>query len=71
MTHPDLKTPYERDGYLVLDRALGPGEVGELLEQAVRICRGELGDISGACWCRRSWPTRRRRGARPLSCRHR
>ncbi|MEV4357204.1 phytanoyl-CoA dioxygenase family protein [Nonomuraea sp. NPDC004186] len=48
MTNPDLKSPYERDGYLVLDRALDPGEVGELLEEAVRICRGELGDISGA-----------------------
>ncbi|WP_431912333.1 phytanoyl-CoA dioxygenase family protein [Nonomuraea jabiensis] len=48
MTNPDLKTPYERDGYLVLDRALDPGEVGDLLEEAVRICRGELGDISGA-----------------------
>lgn len=48
MSNPDLKTSYERDGYLVLDRTLGPGEVGELLEEAVRICRGELGDISGA-----------------------
>ncbi|MEV6036477.1 phytanoyl-CoA dioxygenase family protein [Nonomuraea sp. NPDC052116] len=48
MTNPDLKSPYERDGYLVLDRALDPGEVGELLEEAVRICRGEFGDISGA-----------------------
>ncbi|MFI9838868.1 phytanoyl-CoA dioxygenase family protein [Nonomuraea sp. NPDC051941] len=48
MTNPGLKAPYERDGYLVLDRALDPGEVGELLEEAVRICRGELGDISGA-----------------------
>ncbi|MEU6789730.1 phytanoyl-CoA dioxygenase family protein [Nonomuraea angiospora] len=48
MTYTDLKSSYERDGYLVLDRALGPGEVGELLEEAVRICRGELGDISGA-----------------------
>ncbi|MGW6504184.1 phytanoyl-CoA dioxygenase family protein [Nonomuraea angiospora] len=48
MSNPDPKTSYERDGYLVLDRALGPGEVGELLEEAVRICRGELGDISGA-----------------------
>ncbi|MET9243395.1 phytanoyl-CoA dioxygenase family protein [Nonomuraea sp. NPDC003709] len=48
MTNPGLTSPYERDGYLVLDRALDPGEVGELLEEAVRICRGELGDISGA-----------------------
>ncbi|MFI6734959.1 phytanoyl-CoA dioxygenase family protein [Nonomuraea sp. NPDC050451] len=48
MTNPALKTPYERDGYLVLDRALGPGEVGELLEETVRICRGELGGIRGA-----------------------
>ncbi|MFF4616078.1 phytanoyl-CoA dioxygenase family protein [Nonomuraea jabiensis] len=48
MTNIDLKTPYERDGYLVLDRALDPGEVGELLEEAVRICRGELGDITGS-----------------------
>ncbi|GAA4959337.1 ectoine hydroxylase-related dioxygenase (phytanoyl-CoA dioxygenase family) [Nonomuraea thailandensis] len=44
----DLTTSYERDGYLVLDHALDAGEVGELLEEAVRICRGELGDISGA-----------------------
>jgi ectoine hydroxylase-related dioxygenase (phytanoyl-CoA dioxygenase family) len=48
MANPDPKIPYERDGYLVLDRALDPGEVRELLEEAVRICRGELGGISGA-----------------------
>ncbi|WP_433430670.1 phytanoyl-CoA dioxygenase family protein [Nonomuraea sp. CA-141351] len=48
MTNLDLTISYERDGYLVLDHALDPGEVGKLLEEAVRICRGELGDIRGA-----------------------
>ncbi|MCF6470152.1 phytanoyl-CoA dioxygenase family protein [Nonomuraea sp. MG754425] len=48
MTNSDLKTSFERDGFLVLDHALTPGEVAKLLEEAVGICRGELGDIRGA-----------------------
>ncbi|GAA3650392.1 hypothetical protein GCM10022224_011520 [Nonomuraea antimicrobica] len=48
MTNSDQKTSFDRDGYVVLDRALNPGEVDKLLEEAVRICRGERGDISGA-----------------------
>ncbi|SDJ95201.1 phytanoyl-CoA dioxygenase family protein [Nonomuraea jiangxiensis] len=48
MTNSALKTSFDRDGYVVLDRALNPGEVDKLLEEAVRICRGERGDISGA-----------------------
>jgi phytanoyl-CoA hydroxylase len=48
VTNTDLKTQYERDGYVVLEHALNPGEVDKLVEEAVRICRGELGDIDGA-----------------------
>jgi chlorinating enzyme len=38
---------FARDGFVVLDGALSPGEVGKLRAEAVRICRGELGDIDG------------------------
>ncbi|MFG1615905.1 phytanoyl-CoA dioxygenase family protein [Nonomuraea wenchangensis] len=48
MRNADLKIQYERDGYVILDRAFGPGEVDKLVEEAVRICRGELGAIRGA-----------------------
>ncbi|MFG1688904.1 phytanoyl-CoA dioxygenase family protein [Nonomuraea sp. NPDC049269] len=48
MTNTELKTTYERDGFLVLREAFSPGEVGKLVEEAVRICRGELGDVQGA-----------------------
>ncbi|HET6292554.1 MAG TPA: phytanoyl-CoA dioxygenase family protein, partial [Kribbella sp.] len=47
MTNTDLKSQYDRDGFVVLDHALNPGEVGKLLEEAVRIARGELGPIIG------------------------
>jgi hypothetical protein len=33
---------------LILEHALTLGEVGKLVDEAVRICRGELGDIQGA-----------------------
>jgi phytanoyl-CoA hydroxylase len=38
---------YERDGYLVLADALSAGEVQALRDEAVRICRGELGAVEG------------------------
>ncbi|MGC4938092.1 phytanoyl-CoA dioxygenase family protein [Kribbella sp. DT2] len=48
METTDLKKSFDRDGYVVLEQALSPGEVGKLLDEAVRICRGELGAIDGA-----------------------
>jgi phytanoyl-CoA hydroxylase len=39
---------YHRDGYVVLADALSAGEVRALREEAVRICRGELGAVEGA-----------------------
>ena len=48
VTNTDLKTRYARDGFVVLEQAYDPGEVDKLAEEAVRICRGELGDIDGA-----------------------
>ncbi|WP_223166323.1 phytanoyl-CoA dioxygenase family protein [Nonomuraea sp. SYSU D8015] len=48
MTNIDMKSRYERDGYVILEQALDPGEVARLVEEAVRVCRGELGDIQGA-----------------------
>lgn len=44
----DLKTCYERDGYAILDGALSSAEVADLVREAVRICRGERGEIDGA-----------------------
>jgi ectoine hydroxylase-related dioxygenase (phytanoyl-CoA dioxygenase family) len=41
------KSAFERDGYLVLESALGAPELEELKEEAARICRGELGEIPG------------------------
>jgi len=38
---------YDRDGFAVLERALSGAEVDDLRAEAVRICRGELGAISG------------------------
>jgi phytanoyl-CoA hydroxylase len=38
---------YHRDGYLVLEAALPPTEVQALREEAMRICRGELGAVEG------------------------
>jgi phytanoyl-CoA hydroxylase len=37
-----------RGGYLVLDGALAAGELQSLRDEAVRICRGELGAVDGA-----------------------
>ncbi|MEU4396479.1 phytanoyl-CoA dioxygenase family protein [Kribbella sp. NPDC023855] len=48
MTNTDLKSRYDRDGYVVLDQALSTGEVAKLVEEAVRICRRDLGEIDGA-----------------------
>jgi phytanoyl-CoA hydroxylase len=39
---------FERDGFLVLEGALGRAEVGVLLDEALRICRGERGRVNGA-----------------------
>jgi ectoine hydroxylase-related dioxygenase (phytanoyl-CoA dioxygenase family) len=38
---------FDRDGYLVLAGALSAGEVQALRDEAVRICRGELGAVDG------------------------
>jgi phytanoyl-CoA hydroxylase len=38
---------YEQDGYTVLADALSAGEVQALRDEAVRICRGELGVVDG------------------------
>jgi phytanoyl-CoA hydroxylase len=38
---------YHRDGYAVLADALSAGEVQALRDEAVRICRGELGAVDG------------------------
>jgi phytanoyl-CoA hydroxylase len=43
----DLAARYHRDGYVVLAEALRPDEVRALREEAVRICRGELGAVDG------------------------
>jgi hypothetical protein len=39
---------YDRDGYVVLDKALSAGEIDKLVDEAVHICRGDLGVIDGA-----------------------
>ncbi|WP_205856446.1 phytanoyl-CoA dioxygenase family protein [Phytoactinopolyspora endophytica] len=39
---------YERDGFVVLDKALSDDEVEQLRAEALRICRGELGEIKGS-----------------------
>jgi phytanoyl-CoA hydroxylase len=38
---------FTADGYVILDDALSPREVDELRAEALRICRGELGEIRG------------------------
>ena len=43
----DLAARYHRDGYVVLADALSAGEAQALREEAVRICRGELGAVEG------------------------
>jgi phytanoyl-CoA hydroxylase len=43
----DLAARYHRDGYVVLADALSAGEAQALREEAVRICRGELGVVEG------------------------
>ena len=43
-----LEQTFARDGYVVLADALSAGEVAALREEAVRICRGELGAMEGA-----------------------
>ena len=42
-----LVSRYHRDGYVVLPDALSAAEVRALREEAVRICRGELGAVDG------------------------
>src|SRR6266540_2100181 len=43
----ELVSRYHRDGYVVLPDALSAAEVRALREEAVRICRGELGAAAG------------------------
>jgi phytanoyl-CoA hydroxylase len=47
MTETELRGRYQRDGYAVLPGALTAAEVQALREEAVRICRGELGAVDG------------------------
>lgn len=46
-TESDLAGRYHRDGYVVLGQALSAAEVQALRQEAVRICRGELGAVDG------------------------
>lgn len=43
----DLSASYQRDGYVVVRDALGPDDVAELRTEALRIAKGELGDVDG------------------------
>ncbi len=43
-----VREDFERDGFLVVEGALGRAEVAALLDEALRICRGELGAVHGA-----------------------
>ena len=45
--HTSLADRFHRDGYVVLDGALGPNEVAAINEEAVRLCRGERGEVRG------------------------
>ncbi|QDP96007.1 phytanoyl-CoA dioxygenase family protein [Microlunatus elymi] len=48
ITDPELvRQDYQRDGFVVLPDALSADEVAGLNAEAVRICRGELGAVSG------------------------
>jgi phytanoyl-CoA hydroxylase len=38
---------YHENGYLIMPDALSPQEVDELRQEAVRVCRGDLGEIRG------------------------
>ena len=44
----DLKSRFDHDGYAILENALSSDDVAGLLEETMRICRGELGEIRGA-----------------------
>ncbi len=43
----ELVSRYHRDGYVVLNQALSATEIQALRDEAVRICRGELGAVEG------------------------
>ncbi len=45
--HSELTGRYHRDGYVVLADALSASAVQVLREEAVRICRGQLGAVEG------------------------
>jgi len=44
----DFLRQYERDGFAILRNALTPEEIANVNAEAVRLCRGELGEIRGA-----------------------
>jgi len=46
-TSCDLASRFERDGYLAVPDAFAAEELAELRAEAVRICRGALGEIPG------------------------
>ena len=43
----DLADSYARDGYSILPGAFTPAEVAELRAETLRICRGDLGPVTG------------------------
>ena len=43
-----LAQSYAENGFVVLEQALSRAEIDEILAETVRICRGELGAISGS-----------------------
>ena len=45
---PALTKSFHEHGFVVLDAALSPDEIALVNAEAVRLCRGELGDISGS-----------------------
>ena len=45
---PALTESFHEHGFVVLDAALSPDEIALVNAEAVRLCRGELGDISGS-----------------------
>ena len=43
----NVASAFQRDGFAVLRDALSPTEVDEICREAIRICRGDRGDIRG------------------------
>lgn len=43
----DIRANYERDGFVVVRGGYGEDKVAEIIDEATRICRGELGEMFG------------------------